>query len=103
MLHFTNEPEKHILRHRSVQFISTCPICSPSLIPADNEWSFVVNFDGGLAIRFSCNSRAAMNEWVECIRHKLGEMGILNPKGNLYSKVRILCPLQGVPSGCSLG
>ena len=61
-------------------------ICSPSLIPADSEWSFVVNFET-VAIRFSCNSRAAMNEWVECIRHKLGEMGILNPKGNLYSKV----------------
>merc|ERR1719295_936999 len=28
-----------------------------------------------------------MEEWVEVIRTKLGEMGILNPKGNLYSKV----------------
>jgi hypothetical protein len=60
---------------------------SPSLIPADNEWSFVINFET-VAIRFSCNSRETMVEWVECIRHKLGEMGILNPKGNLYSKVR---------------
>ena len=83
-------------------------IFSPSLIPADNEWSFVVNFDGGLAIRFSCNSRATMNEWVECIRHKLGEMGILNPKGNLYSKVpssptklvrNPMSPLPSPPAG----
>ena len=28
-----------------------------------------------------------MIEWVECIRHKLSEMGILNPKGNLYTKM----------------
>ena len=80
----------------SIHFNMPNLTCSPSLIPADNEWSFVVNFDGGLAIRFSCNSRAAMNEWVECIRHKLGEMGILNPKGNLYSKVfyRVTRPLD---------
>ena len=57
------------------------------LVPAgDHEWSFVVNFET-VAIRFSCNSRATMEEWVDCIRNKLGEMGILNPKGNLYSKV----------------
>ena len=58
----------------------------PSLVPADNEWSFVVNFET-VAIRFSTNSRQVMEEWVEVIRTKLGEMGILNPKGNLYSKV----------------
>ena len=28
-----------------------------------------------------------MEEWVDCIRHKLSEMGILNPKGNLYTKM----------------
>ncbi len=61
-------------------------ILSPSLLPADNEWSFVINFET-VAIRFSCNSRDTMVEWVECIRHKLGELGILNPKGNLYSKI----------------
>ena len=83
------------------------PSYSPSLIPADNEWSFVINFET-VAIRFSCNSRATMNEWVECIRHKLGEMGILNPKGNLYSKVpssptklvrNPMSPLPSPPAG----
>ena len=31
--------------------------------------------------------REIMEEWVDCIRHKLSEMGILNPKGNLYTKM----------------
>ena len=66
--------------------LAVCQHVSPSLVPADNEWSFVVNFET-VAIRFSTNSRQVMEEWVEVIRTKLGEMGILNPKGNLYSKV----------------
>ena len=67
--------------------LAVCQHISPSLVPAgDHEWTFVVNFET-VAIRFSCNSRATMEEWVDCIRNKLGEMGILNPKGNLYSKV----------------
>ena len=67
--------------------LAVCQHISPSLVPAgDHEWTFVVNFET-VAIRFSCNSRESMEEWVDCIRNKLGEMGILNPKGNLYSKV----------------
>lgn len=67
--------------------LAVCQHISPSLVPAgDHEWTFVVNFET-VAIRFSCNSRETMEEWVDCIRNKLGEMGILNPKGNLYSKV----------------
>jgi len=69
-----------------------CQHISPSLIPADSEWSFVVNFDT-IAIRFSCNSREVMEDWVEVIRNKLGELGILNPKGNLYSKVPLGPPV----------
>ena len=72
--------------------LAVCQHISPSIIPADNEWSFVINFET-VAIRFSCNSRETMVEWVECIRSKLGDMNILNPKGNLYSKV----PLSGAP------
>jgi hypothetical protein len=67
--------------------LAVCQHISPSLVPAgDHEWTFVINFET-VAIRFSCNSRQTMEEWVDCIRNKLGEMGILNPKGNLYSKV----------------
>ena len=67
--------------------LAVCQHISPSLVPAgDHEWTFVVNFET-VAIRFSCNSRETMEEWVDCIRNKLGEMGILNPKGNLYSRV----------------
>ena len=69
-----------------------CQHISPSIIPADQEWSFVINFDT-VAIRFSCNSREVMDDWVEVIRNKLGEMGILNPKGNLYSKVPLGPPV----------
>ena len=82
-----NEPTE--VAAKPPQYIFPLAICqhiSPSLIPADNEWSFVINFET-VAIRFSCNSRETMLEWVDCIRFKLGEMGILNPKGNLYSKV----------------
>merc|ERR1711981_819931 len=67
--------------------LAVCQHISPSLVPAgDHEWTFVVNFET-VAIRFSCNSRETMEEWVDCIRHKLSEMGILNPKGNLYTKM----------------
>ena len=44
-----------------------CQHISPSIIPADNEWSFVINFDT-VAIRFSCNSREVMEDWVDVIR-----------------------------------
>ena len=73
--------------------LAICQHISPSIVPADSEWSFVVNFET-VAIRFSCNSRLVMEEWVDCIRMKLSEMGILNPKGNLYSKV----PAPQVPA-----
>ena len=47
--------------------LAVCQHVSPSLVPADNEWSFVVNFET-VAIRFSTNSRQVMEEWVEvCI------------------------------------
>ena len=69
-----------------------CQHISPSIIPADSEWSFVINFDT-VAIRFSCNSREVMEDWVEVIRNKLGEMGILNPKGNLYSRTPLGPPV----------
>ena len=69
-----------------------CQHISPSIIPADSEWSFVINFDT-VAIRFSCNSRDVMEDWVEVIRNKLGEMGILNPKGNLYSRTPLGPPV----------
>ena len=36
--------------------LAACQHISPSIIPADSEWSFVINFDT-VAIRFSCNSR----------------------------------------------
>jgi hypothetical protein len=28
-----------------------------------------------------------MEEWVDCLRRKLGDMGLLNAKGNLYTKI----------------
>ena len=86
-LELWNEPTEVATRPPHLMFpLALCQHISPSIVPSDNEWSFVVNFETA-AIRFSCNSRQVMDEWVECIRMKLGEMGILNPKGNLYSKV----------------
>ena len=86
-LELWNEPTEVATRPPHLMFpLAICQHISPSIVPSDNEWSFVVNFEAA-AIRFSCNSRQVMEEWVECIRMKLGEMGILNPKGNLYSKV----------------
>jgi len=41
--------------------LAVCQHISPSLVPADNEWTFVVNFET-VAIRFSCNSRQTMEE-----------------------------------------
>ena len=86
-LELWNEPTEVATRPPHLMFpLAICKHISPSIVPADNEWTFVVNFETA-AIRFSCNSRNIMEEWVECIRMKLGEMGVLNPKGNLYSKV----------------
>ena len=73
--------------------LAACQHISPSLIAADSEWSFVINFEMALAIRFSCGSREVMDDWVEVIRSKLGEMGILNPKGNLYSRAPLGPPV----------
>ena len=94
-LELWNEPTEVASKPPQLMFpLAVCQHISPSLIPADNEWSFVVNFET-VAIRFSCNSRQVMEEWVEVIRMKLGEMGILNPKGNLYSKVPPQKPSTG--------
>ena len=84
-LELWNEPTEVATRPPHLMFpLAICQHISPSIVPADNEWSFVVNFET-VAIRFSCNSRTVMEEWVECIRMKLGEMGILNPKVNKCS------------------
>ncbi|TRY76968.1 hypothetical protein TCAL_02681 [Tigriopus californicus] len=91
-LELWNEPTEVASKPPQYVFpLAVCKHISPSIVPADQEWSFVINFETA-AIRFSCNSRDTMDEWVDCIRHKLGEMGILNPKGNLYSKVPALNP-----------
>jgi hypothetical protein len=83
-----NRPPQHIFPLAACQHIST------SIVPAgDSEWSFVINFDSAVAIRFSCNSREVMDDWVEVIRAKLAEMGILNPKGNLYSRTPLGPPV----------
>ncbi len=88
-LELWSEPSE-VAAGRPPQYVYPLAVCqhiSPSIVPAgDSEWSFVVNFET-VAIRFACNSRATMDEWVECLRHKLAEMGFLNAKGNLYSKV----------------
>ena len=98
-LELWNEPTEVATRPPHLMFpLALCQHISPSIVPSDNEWSFVVNFETA-AIRFSCNSRHVMEEWVECIRMKLGEMGILNPKGNLYSKVP---PPQKPPNNNSM-
>lgn len=72
--------------------LAACQHISPSLIASDSEWSFVINFDT-VAIRFSCNSREIMDDWVDVIRNKLGEMGILAIKGNLYSRTPLGPPV----------
>jgi hypothetical protein len=83
-----HRPPVHIFPLAACQHIST------SIVPAgDSEWSFVINFDMAVAIRFSCNSREVMVDWVEVIRTKLGEMGILNPRGNLYSRTPLGPPV----------
>ena len=74
-LELWNEPTEVATRPPHLMFpLALCQHISPSIVPSDNEWSFVVNFETA-AIRFSCNSRQVMEEWVECIRMKLGEMG----------------------------
>ena len=92
-LELWNEPTEVASKPPQYIFpLVACQHISPSIIPADSEWSFVINFDT-VAIRFSCNSRDVMEDWVEVIRNKLGEMGILNPKGNLYSRTPLGPPV----------
>lgn len=61
-LELWHEPTEVATRPPQFMFpLSVCQHISPSLVPADNEWTFVVNFETA-AIRFSCNSRQTMEE-----------------------------------------
>ena len=68
--------------------LAVCQHVSPSLVPADNEWSFVVNFET-VAIRFSTNSRQVMEEWVEvCVGLAMSNY-LYNTKSNNLMQVRV--------------
>jgi len=89
-LELWHEPSE--MATKKPQFVYPLALCqhiSPSLVPADGEWTFVINFEGinAVAVRFACNSREAMVEWTECLRSKLADMGVINAKGNHYTKV----------------
>ena len=61
-LELWHEPTEVATRPPLFMFpLAVCQHISPSLVPADNEWTFVVNFET-VAIRFSCNSRQTMEE-----------------------------------------
>jgi hypothetical protein len=67
-LELWHEPTEVATRPPQFMFpLAVCQHISPSLVPADNEWTFVVNFET-VAIRFSCNSRQIMEEVRQQIR-----------------------------------
>lgn len=83
-LELWHEPTEVATRPPLFMFpLAVCQHISPSLVPADNEWTFVVNFET-VAIRFSCNSRQTMIE----VRSESGRKQIL-PKTILLNCQRL--------------
>ncbi len=81
-LELWHEPTEVATRPPLFMFpLAVCQHISPSLVPADNEWTFVVNFET-VAIRFSCNSRQTMEEVKNHFGAATVRQTAIRPNGN---------------------
>ncbi|XP_064466051.1 uncharacterized protein LOC135377509 [Ornithodoros turicata] len=64
--------------------LSKCLHISPSLASEDEHFEFAITLVSHV-VRLVAPSREAMVEWIDTIRTKLRDLGILEPKDNVYS------------------
>ncbi|XP_066977437.1 uncharacterized protein [Macrobrachium rosenbergii] len=66
--------------------LARCLHISPSIrVHEDNEHVFAITLEGEV-IKLGAQSREQMMEWIDSMRSRLRELGVLTPKDNLYSK-----------------
>ncbi|XP_063852792.1 uncharacterized protein LOC135095710 [Scylla paramamosain] len=66
--------------------LSRCLHVSPSIrVHEDNEHVFAITLEGEI-IKLGAQSREQMLEWIDALRSRLRELGVLTPKDNLYSR-----------------
>ncbi|XP_037782588.1 forkhead box protein C1-like [Penaeus monodon] len=66
--------------------LARCLHVSPSIrVHEDNEHVFAITLEGEV-IKLGAQSREQMMEWIDSLRSRLRELGVLTPKDNLYSK-----------------
>ncbi|KAK7068819.1 hypothetical protein SK128_026478 [Halocaridina rubra] len=66
--------------------LARCLHISPSIrVHEDNEHVFAITLEGEV-IKLGAQNREQMMEWIDSMRSRLRELGVLTPKDNLYSK-----------------
>ncbi|KAK3862994.1 hypothetical protein Pcinc_031178 [Petrolisthes cinctipes] len=66
--------------------LTRCLHVSPSIrVHEDNEHVFAITLEGEV-IKLGAQTREQMLEWIDAIRGRLRELGVLTPKDNLYSR-----------------
>ncbi|XP_042894890.1 uncharacterized protein [Parasteatoda tepidariorum] len=65
--------------------LSKCLHISPTIVAQGNDHEFVITLETQV-IRLAASTNEQMLEWMDTLCTKLREMGILEPKDNLYSK-----------------
>ncbi|GBM78125.1 hypothetical protein AVEN_17050-1 [Araneus ventricosus] len=82
--------------------LSTCLHISPTIVAQGNDHEFVITLDNQV-IRLAASTNEQMLEWMDTLSTKLRELGVLEPKDNLYSKEPITArPLSHQHSGSGL-
>ncbi|GFY56895.1 PH domain-containing protein [Trichonephila inaurata madagascariensis] len=65
--------------------LSKCLHISPTIVAQGNDHEFVITLDNQV-IRLAASTNEQMLEWMDTLSTKLRELGVLEPKDNLYSK-----------------
>lgn len=85
-LEFYDHP-KSASAHNPLWFTSLiqCLHISPSIVIQGDSYEFVVTLTS-TSLRLGTANREQMNEWVEVLRNRLRDIGVLEPKENFYSR-----------------
>ncbi|XP_076335983.1 uncharacterized protein LOC143239071 [Tachypleus tridentatus] len=75
--------------------LMNCLHISPSIVASEEDYEFVITLDKQV-VRLAATSREQMTEWLDTIREKLRDLGILEPKDNIYSKEPLIYPKRSV-------
>ncbi|KAG0721431.1 hypothetical protein GWK47_046480 [Chionoecetes opilio] len=66
--------------------LTRCLHVSPAIrVHEDNEHVFAITLEAEV-IKLGAQSREQMMEWIDALRSRLRELGVLTPKDNLYSR-----------------